>query len=142
MAITKAEVDSIIMDRVGGFLAEVRRMTGDPAKPSPEPAIAWAVRKLGYSTGTLTKATDADLAGVPVTQADALFDLAEYRTLLSIQTNLTAVSNQTGPVRDEWNDLSARLAKIIPDKIKAIAAAHNIELDTVTQLRYVRMLAV
>lgn len=129
MTITSAAVQSVMDDRVGAFLAEARRMTGDPAKPSVPQCIGWAVRQLGFSTATLTGVTDADLLPIPDTKADALLDLAELRTLQSIETNLTAVSSTTGPVSDEWNDLSKRLATIIPRKQATIMAQHGIALD-------------
>ncbi len=144
MTITKAAVSAVIDDRCGAFLSEARRMTGDATKPSVGQCIGWAVRALGYTTAGLTDVLDADLTAIPDVKADALLDLAEWRTLQSIETNLTAVSSTTGPVSDQWNDLSKRLADIIPRKQALIMAQHGIALDKPLDLqkRPIRMRAV
>ena len=144
MAITKVAVNSVIDDRCGAFLSEARRMTNDPTKPSIGQCIGWAVRALGYTTASLTDVTDSDLSAVPDIKADALLDLAELRTLQSIETNLTMVTSTTGPVSDQWNDLSKRLADIIPRKQALIMAQHGIALDKPLDLqkRPVRIRAV
>lgn len=129
MIITKAAVNTVIDDRCGAFLVEARRMTGDATKPSINQCIGWAVRQLGFPTAALTDVSDSDLSAVPDGKADALLDLTELRTLQSIETNLTAVTSETGPVSDEWNDLSKRLAAIIPRKQATIMAQHGIALD-------------
>lgn len=144
MTITKVAVNSVIDDRCGAFLIEARRMTGDASKPSIGQCIGWAVRALGYTTASLTDVTDSDLSAVPDIKADALLDLAELRTLQSIETNLTMVTSTTGPVSDQWNDLSKRLADIIPRKQALIMAQHGIALDKPLDLqkRPVRIRAV
>jgi hypothetical protein len=129
MTITRSAVLTVLDHRCGAFLTEARKMTGDPTKPNEEQCIGWAVRLLGYTTASLTDCVDGDLSPIPDAKADALLDLAELRTLESVQTNLTQVSSTTGPLRDEWNDLSKRLADIIGHKRANIAAQHGISLD-------------
>lgn len=120
-----AEVTAVVTDRCGAFLAQAHTLTGDPSKPSIAQAIAWAIRAMGGTTALLTGVTDAEVTTVTGAQVDALLDLAELKTLESIQTNLTAVNVTAGPVRQEYNDLSARLASIVKDKRTQIDARHR-----------------
>lgn len=129
----RADVLQIIQARVSGFLYEAQRLTGDTEKPSTPHALAWAMRKLGYSLDSLIDVSNAELADVTGSKVDALLDLAELRLLEDILLNLTMVTNQAGPVRDDWNDLSKRLREILPVKRSQVASAHGIDLDGVTR---------
>lgn len=118
---TLANITDVVEDRLGALLSEARTATGDSSKPSVASCVAWAVRMLGYSTAALLTATDAEVGEVPTAKLDALLDLAELRTLESIQTNLSQVDLTTGPVTERLGQLGTRLADLIPKKRKVVA---------------------
>lgn len=117
---TVADVTAVIEDRCSAFLEKARALTGDPAKPGTAPAIGWAVRMLGYATASLTTVTDDEVGVVDAARLDALLDLAELRTLESIQTNLTAVSVTAGPLREEYGTLGDQLAALVTERRNVI----------------------
>lgn len=118
---TLADVQAVINDRVGALLAEARAATGDATKPSVDTCIGWAVRMLGYTTASILAPTDGEVQAVASTKVDALLDLAELRTLESIQTNLSQVDLTTGPVLERLGQLPTRLADIVPKKRQVVA---------------------
>lgn len=122
---TVAEVTAAVTDRCGAYLAQARVLTGDPTKPSITPAIGWAVRILGGTTVSLATVTDGEVQAIGDGLTDALLDLAELRTLESIQTNLTAVNVTAGPVQQEYSDLAKRLAEIVTQKQKHAQARYG-----------------
>ncbi len=115
---TVAEVTAGVTDRCSAYLAQARALTGDPAKPGVAPAIGWSVRMLGGTTASLATVTDGEVQDIANGLLDALLDLAELRTLESIQTNLTAVDVTAGPVQQAYSDLAKRLVDIIEQKRK------------------------
>ena len=56
---------------------------------------------------------------------DALCDLAELRTLESVQTNLTAVNVTAGPLQEDLGSLAERLGEIVTERRKNIAARYS-----------------
>jgi hypothetical protein len=123
---TKAEVTAILTERTGAMLALVRTLTGSQDSPSPDQAIAWAVRRLGGSTASFVDATSGEV--VAIAQDEALIDLAELRLLNSMYVNLTATTNQTGPLRDDYNDLARRLETARREKRAEILAVHGVNV--------------
>ena len=115
-----ADVQAVVGDRCGALLAEARAATGDPTKPSVDQCIGWALRMLGYTTASILAPVNGEVTAVASDRVDALLDLAELRTLESILTNLANVDLTTGPVTEDLSDLPDRLAKLIPEKRKAI----------------------
>jgi hypothetical protein len=119
------DVTIVVTDRCGAFAAEAKLLAGDTGAPSLDQAIAWALRALGYPTGTIRLATNDEVQAVPDAQLDALLDLTELRMLESIQTNLTAVTVKAGPVQEDYNNLSSRLAGIVNEKRANAAVRHG-----------------
>jgi hypothetical protein len=140
---TLAAVTAVIDDRLGVMLTTARAATGDSSKPSVAACVAWAVRLLGLPTAALATATDGEVGAVPTAQLDALLDLAELRTLERILTNLNQVDLTTGPVSERLGQLPQRLAELIPEKRKIIAAQWGKylaePLDPTTDKRKTRM---
>ncbi len=87
--------------------------------------VAWALRQLGYTPALLDMITDADLSGVASAHVDALLDLAELRTLESILTNYTSVDAKVGQVWEYAGQLLEQLRTLVPEKRKAVQAAHG-----------------
>lgn len=132
VAITVEEIET----RVSGFVARANAIIGTEKAISYPACIAWAGRQLGVSLANIRSVSDAELE--TVSNIDALFDLAELKALETTQTNLSDVTIKAGPVSEDWNDLSKRIADIIASKREAIAVQHGIYLSVElldTQLR-------
>ena len=140
---TLSDVLSIVDDRCGALLVEARAATGDPTKPSVYQCSGWGLRMLGYATASILVPNNGEVVAVVDAKVDALLDLAELRTLESILTNLNGVDLTTGPVSEDFSDLPDRIAKMIPEKRKAIGLMWGKYLvqpfDPTTDKRQVRM---
>ena len=135
----KSEIVAVLQERTGAFLALLRALTGESDRPSIAHALAWSVRRLGGSTASLLEPTEDEVA--TIASGDALIDVAELRLLESMRGNLIAVTNRTGPVQDDYNDLSRRLEKAITEKRAAILGDHGIDLQaTAAQTARIRAL--
>ena len=124
MALLRNDVETILTKRVGAFLVAVA-MNGVYPNPALSDPMAWALRMLGLTPASYTTVVDSDLVSVSGSMVDALFDLAELRTLESVQQNLTKVTTKAGPVEERLGELGDRLLKLIPEKRKAVAAMHG-----------------
>ena len=122
MAIVLADVEAVVVKRVGAFMTKAKMPTTGTPNPALADPILWALRALGYSPASIASVTDADLATVATAHVDALLDLTEMRTLESIQTNITAVNTTAGPVSEAWGQLRSDLEKIVPRKRANVAA--------------------
>lgn len=125
MALLLADVETVIVKRVGAFMTRA----GMPVAGTPNPALAdpigWALRTLGYMPASIATVTDGDLAPVVATHTDALLDLAELRTLESVLTNITTVSTTAGPVSESWGQLRTDLLTLIPRKRANVASTYG-----------------
>ena len=124
MALIRDEVEEIITLRCGNFL-ELLEMKCDCPNPALSDPIAWALRMLGFEPESAIDIVDDDLANVTRKHYDALFDLAELRTLESVAGNLTLVTHTTGPVSENLSDLGKILDKMIPQKRANVASMHG-----------------
>lgn len=125
MTVTVAQVTAVVEEqRLNALLTHTRAITGSTV-PEIGPCLAWALRMLGYTTASIVDADDDEVAQVADSRIDALLDLVELRMLQSAQTNLTSVTNQTGPVRDDWNDLAKRVGDQVAAKVEAVSAQHG-----------------
>ncbi len=122
---TVADVTTVITDRCGAYLARARAITGSATVPGITQAIGWAVRMLGLTTASLTAITDEEVSAVTSDKLDALLDLAELRTLESIQGNLAAVNVTAGPVQEELGQLAERLGEFVTERRKIVGARYS-----------------
>jgi len=122
----RAEIDQVLVKRLGGLLAQVELLgeEGVETQDSLSDAIGWALRLLGYPTASVTDVTDTDLAGVTTTHIDPLIDLAELRTMETINQNFARVTSWAGPVKEDWSSMGDRLRRMIEDKRKAVSVMH------------------
>ena len=127
MMLTISNVTDELKTRFTGYLDKAIAITGEDKAPSVQSCMAWSARQIGLSPTQLRSVSDAELA--TITSVDAFLDLAELRMLETVQTNLSDVTTQTGPVREDWNDLSKRIADLIKQKRASIAVQHRIYLD-------------
>ena len=116
-----------IETRITGYLDRANAITGEGKAISLPACMAWSCRQLGVSISELRSVTDSELA--TIAHVDAFLDLFELRVLQNVQTNLADVTTQVGPLREDWNDLSKRIADLIKGKVAAIAFNYGIYLD-------------
>jgi len=116
-----------IETRITGYIEKANAITGEGKAVSLPSCMAWACRQLGVDIAQLRFVTDDELSAI--TQVDAFLDLTELRVLESVQTNLSDVTTKVGPVSEDWNDLSKRIADLIAKKRLAIAYQYGIFLD-------------
>lgn len=122
---TVANVTTVVTERCSSYLAKARALSGSGSIPDIAQAIGWGVRMLGYTTAGLTTVTDGEVGAVSGDKLDALCDLAELRTLESIQTNLTAVNVTAGPLQEDLGSLAERLGEIVTERRKNIATRYS-----------------
>ena len=115
-----------IETRVTGYLDRANAITGEGKQISLPACMAWSCRQMGVTIANLRSVTDTELS--TIVQVDAFLDLLELRVLQSVQTNLADVTTWVGPLREDWNDLSKRIADLITKKVAAIAA--NVVINT------------
>lgn len=82
--LTRAAFDACLALRVGKALAAAG-LTGPEATAVYGDALAEALRRRGWPVAQPFAATDGDLAGVPDAEAGPLADLAELRSLETLQ---------------------------------------------------------
>lgn len=114
MALTRANVVGIMLDRLEPLMSEAGMSTTDGATNADvQDPMAWAVRRMGYSTASPDTVTDAELTSVGDSDWDDYLDLCEYRLLKSIQGNLAVVDVQAGPRQEKLSQLQAQVASMI-----------------------------
>jgi hypothetical protein len=143
MAITRANVESILIRRLGALLTEagLDGTTVDGSNVDLNDPIGWAVRQADGSVDDPATVDDEDVQTVATADLDKLLDLAEYRALESISGNLNLVDIESGPFRQSFNQLRVGLEQRIARKRKQLErdydfgdsgfAASVIELDRI-----------
>lgn len=93
MTVTRANVESILVRRVGTWLtaAGLDGTTVNGTNADLNDPIAQALLQAGYTVATITSVADADLASVPNADIPMICDLAELRAL---ETAAQAFSTQ------------------------------------------------
>lgn len=130
MALTRANVESVLIRRLGRILAacQLDGATVDGSNPDLADPIGLAVRQLGGTTASIADVADADLATLADSQADALLDVAELRALESCLGNLPDVDVTVGPERESLGQLGTRLEAAIARKRSQVLRDHGIGL--------------
>lgn len=107
MALTRAQFETILIDRVGGWLTEAGKdgASHEGANPDLNDPIGYAVRKLGGTVANPVNVADSDLAGIASTDYDAVFDIAEWRALENLLQGLRKVDTRVGPLAQSFSQL-------------------------------------
>lgn len=131
MALTRANVETILVKRLGplmtaaGMATTVAGSNADLNDP-----IGYAIRQAGQTVDDLTAVDDTDVARIGSDDYDKLLDVAELRTLESIQTNLDDVDIETGPVSEKRDQLGLRVEKALTRKRAQVARDYGLGLGT------------
>ncbi len=129
MTITRANVESLLIRRVGALFTELSLdgTTVSGANPDLNDPIGYAVRQCGGTVTSPTAVADADLAGIAEEDTDKLLDFAELRAL---KTALTVarrlVTHQEGPRREDLSDLAEGLAADITFRQAEIGESYGL----------------
>lgn len=131
MTLTRAAVETILTRRVGQRMAAagLDGTNHDGGNDDLNDAIWLALDTLGYAVADISNVVDADLT--PVTNVAQLLDVAELRTLESIQGNLAKVDFTDG-ASYSLNQLSLQVDRLIADKRKMLQQQYGIGLGTLT----------
>lgn len=92
MSVTRANVESVLIRRVGAWLtaAGLDGTTVNGTNADLNDPIAQALLQAGYSVADITSVTSTDLAAVPDANVPMVLDLAELRAL---ETTAQALSS-------------------------------------------------
>jgi hypothetical protein len=132
MAVTRANVEAILVRRLGALLTEagLDGTTVSGSNLDLSDPIGWAVRKLGGSVANVVSVADADLAGIGADDYDQLFDLAEFRALESVSNHLVQVDLQVGPRSEKFSQLMAAVEGRLARKRKQLEVDYGFGLGT------------
>ena len=117
MAITRANTEAIIVQRVGPLMTVVgMAVTVAGSNASLNDPIGRAIRDLSYTVTDITSVSDADVAQVAVSKYDEYLDIAEYHTIESIIGNYDDVDLIVGPRDEKLSQTVAQLNAMLARK--------------------------
>lgn len=126
--VTRANVESILIKRLGALLqqADLDGTTIDGSNADLNDPIRWALTYLNISVVSVMSVADVDLDGITLTTLDKFLDLAEYRTLQTINTQLDDVNIRVGPHSQAYSDLLDHVRKAVDTKKQNLKDDYNI----------------
>jgi hypothetical protein len=114
MAITRAQVETELVARTKDLLDYCGlSYATDGTNPDLNSPLAFAMRNSQQTLIDPTVATDYDFSVMDPSDLDEIYDLAEYRLLLSILNRMTAVRTQVGVNAFYWSELRDSIDKRI-----------------------------
>lgn len=124
MPLTRAQFESVLIDRCSAALAMVSRdsTTVDGTNAALSDPIRSALDSLGYPVVDPTSPADSDLAAVPTTSYGLLFDVGERRTLETALNHWTGVDEKYGQDSQALSQYADQLRVRIADLDRKIAA--------------------
>lgn len=133
MALTRANVEVILIDRAGPLMAEagLDGTTEDGTNANLNEPIGWGIRQAGGTTDSVTAVDDDDVSTIGSDDYDKLFDLAEYRLLWNIRGSWANVDLSVGPRRESYSQFAKMLDKSIADKREQIQQDYNLLQGTI-----------
>jgi hypothetical protein len=134
MAVTRANVENVLVKRLGPLMTKAGQdgTTVDGTNTDLADPIAWALRTVGYTTADITNPTTAEVASAE-DDIDQVVDLAEFRALGSMLTNLDDVDVTVGPRSEKLSQLAAQVQKrldSVKDRIEDIYGYGASSLET------------
>lgn len=134
MTTTRANIEAVLVRRCGKLLTAagldgttIAGTNGDLNDP-----IGWAIRQCGGTVATLTSVVDGDVSSVNDADADKLLDLAELRTIETIEGNLDGVDITVGPRSESLNQLSVRVRAKLDSKRAQLQRDYGFGVGTLT----------
>ena len=127
MTLTRANVEAIIVQRVGAYMTAagmVVTIAGSNANLNDP--IGYAVRMCDGTVVNYTSVSDTDVATVSSADYDKLLDIAELRTLDSVVSNLDDVDIMVGPRSERLSQLALNANAILDRKAVRIEKLYGI----------------
>jgi|GEM_PF-2298791 len=127
MSLTRANIEAVLVRRCGKLLtaAALDGTTVNGTNADLNDPIGSALRALGYTVASIVAVADSDLSTVGAGHIDQLLDLAELRTLESIQGNNDQVDVRSDDTEKRWAALGTRLEAAIARKRDQIVARYG-----------------
>lgn len=127
MALTRANVEAILVKRIGKWLtaAGLDGTTNNGTNADLSDPIGRAVRALGFTVADVTNVASTDLASIGADKYDQLFDLAELRALETCLTNYDKVNLSLGPRSESFDQLRNGMIQAIKLKREQIASDYD-----------------
>ena len=124
MAITRANIEAIMINRMGATLTAcgLDGATVDGTNPAMVDPIGSGLRALGLQPASYVAITDSDLTGVDNSDIDTLLSLIELRLTENAIGNLTRVDITFGPHAEKFDQLRQGLERAAAKIRKALAA--------------------
>lgn len=134
MALTRANVESILIRRVGRLMtaADMDGSTVAGTNADLNDPIGYALRASGLSVSSVAAVADADVAGVGDDLIDQVLDIAEWRTLLSIEGNYDDVDISANGRSESLSQTMKQVQAKIDRLQKRITEIHGVGLGTLT----------
>jgi hypothetical protein len=128
MALSRANVESILVQRIGGWLTNAGLATTIAgANQSLNDPLGYAIRIAGGTVTSYALVVDADVVTVADANLDKMLDVAELRALENVLSNYALVDAKAGPVEAKSSQFADRLMKVI-DRLRAqLAVRYGIE---------------
>lgn len=127
MALTGTNVETVLQQRLGGWIDEVGLDKTQGSSIYRDP-IAWALRKGGYAVANPVLPANTDLDDVSTADYDKIFDLAEYRLLQNLLQNYEAVDLRVGERDEKYDQLRTRMEKALDLKRKQLQEDYDFAL--------------
>ena len=132
MALTRANVEYLLLRRVGSLFSEVGLNGATSNNSDLDDPMGYAIRKSGGSVADATAVADADVTTVAEADVDQMLDLAELRALETARTAARRlVTTSLGPRREQLSDIAEGLEKDIAAKRADIMAQYGIVGSTI-----------
>lgn len=117
MALTRANVESILVKRCGSLMSLVdMAVTVAGSNADLNDPIGYALRWAGYSVSNIASVSDTDLSSVADADYDQILDIGELRTLQNVLGNYTLVDIQNGPQSEKFS----QTIQVVKDRIAAL----------------------
>lgn len=132
MALTRVQVEDILISRAGEMLATLGRDdVASGANADLNDPMAWALRQLGLSVAAATAITDGDLSAIDADDENQFLDLAEYRLLMTCRTIARRLVNSaSGPRREDLSDLAKGLKDDLADMRESLQLQYGFGAGT------------
>ena len=134
MSLTRAQFETIMIQRIGGWYANVSfPVTIIGSNAALNDPLGYAIRVAGGTVASYALVADADLLTVADADLDMLLDVAELRALENVLSNFTLVDAKAGPVEAKSSQFADRLERVIARKRSQIAVRYGIEYSATMQ---------
>lgn len=131
MAVTRAQVEAILVSRLGPLLTKAGMDTTTIGSNSDlNDPIGWALRQNSYTVTDISDVTDTDLASLVTDDIDKMLDFAELRTLESILGNLALVDVKVGSRAENLSQLAKQLETRIDKLTKKLEDTYGLSVPS------------